>query len=238
VHVEREQTAGAAVRQLVGGHDPRPEGVGEVLALHRAQAGRPGGALEIPRGPVVEQGVAGDVVGRLLRGQIRARPADDGGQLELEVQVRAPGRNGDRLVRPTHRVRVGEVEVGRVVPGGGRFRDAEHRQAPLEMLLEGQEVPDGPGADGREQADLAQRQRRAVAGLLGQACPLLRRGDEQLVHRDGDGLDPVVVDDGRPGVAVEIDAGDLHEDPPISQSAIRPNCSCRLARGRAGSSSS
>ena len=82
------------IADLVGGDQARPHGVGvvEVLALARAElAGHLLGLL-VARGEVVEDGVAEDVLARLLLRDVLAGLADVAAELELEIQALGVGR--------------------------------------------------------------------------------------------------------------------------------------------------
>ncbi|MBA8826353.1 hypothetical protein FHX42_003729 [Saccharopolyspora lacisalsi] len=89
------------------------------------------------------------------RSGVRSSPsrAHDGGHLEFEVQGVRAGRHGHLVVGADDRVRVREVEGRGGVPGvrhPGRAVDAAAHA--LDVLLEGQEVPDRRGVEGRQQA--------------------------------------------------------------------------------------
>src|SRR5690606_960545 len=96
--------------QLVRGDQVRAEGGGGVLALARAEAHPHLRALEVPRGPVVEDGVADDVVAGLFGGEVAALPTDHGAHFEFEVEHGRTGGYGGAVPVAVDRVRIGEVE--------------------------------------------------------------------------------------------------------------------------------
>ena len=150
--------------ELVGRDDPRPERVGEVLALAHAQAEAHLGHLQVARRPVVEDRVAGDVLPGLAGRQVTPGAADHRRHLELEVEPPAPRRHRDLLAGTGHGVGVGEVAERRLVPDRRdrrvRVRVLDHA---LDVLLEHREVAHRRGLDRRQQARLGQRQLRLDA---------------------------------------------------------------------------
>ena len=105
VRPSRRKPSGVAVLlQLVGGDEVRTEGGGGVLALAGAEADLHLGGLEVAGRPVVEDGVADDVVAGLLGGEVAALAADDGGDFEFEVEdLRARAARGCRRAARTSR---------------------------------------------------------------------------------------------------------------------------------------
>jgi len=84
------------------------------------------------------------VLPRLLRGQRRAVPSDDHGDLELEVEQPAAGRHRHVCVGADERVRVGEVERRCLVPLRDHAGVAGHAAYhAFDVFLERDEVPHG-----------------------------------------------------------------------------------------------
>ena len=76
------------VTDLLRRHDPRPERAEAVDRLAEGEdAGAHLAALDVARGDVVEDRVAGDVGGRLVLVEVAARLADDHRELELVVEL-------------------------------------------------------------------------------------------------------------------------------------------------------
>jgi hypothetical protein len=106
------------VRNLVGRHDPRPEGTEGVNRLaEREDARLHLATLDVARGDVVEDHVAADVLHRLLGREPRSRLRDHDGQLELVVELLGQVLGvDDRVVRAHDCVDVLEEHD----PGGDR----------------------------------------------------------------------------------------------------------------------
>ena len=155
------------VADLVGGDDPRADRAERVDALGQAEHARLHLlALDVARGDVVEDDVAGDVVLGLLGREELAGLADDDGELELVVEL-VGHRLGvdDRVVGADDRVDVLEEHDPR-----------QHRVRPVDalgLLVVLAEVAGGVeellGDDRRPQRHLVQRR------LVGRSAPPPRR---------------------------------------------------------------
>src|SRR4029453_175299 len=90
----------------VGGDDAGPQDVGPVplLRLGRAHADRQLAALDVAGGHVIPDGEAEDVVEGRGRGGGATGAADDGGQLELVVELAGVGGPGELDIRADDRV--------------------------------------------------------------------------------------------------------------------------------------
>src|SRR5512132_4278764 len=137
---------------LVGGDDAGPQDVGPVplLRLGRAHADRQLAALDVAGGHVVPDGEAEHIFQGLGRADVAAGPADDGGQLELVVELAGVGRPGQLDVRADDGVADTAIQSGHLVPLGGDLA-AEVPEGVLQVPLEGQEVPQRARPDGGEQ---------------------------------------------------------------------------------------
>ena len=160
LELEVEPVAPSIRLELVGGHEPGPEGDGGVLSLRRPEADLHLLELEVARRPVVEDRVGDDVVARLGGCQVAAVAADHRGDFELVVEDLAAGRDCDVVVRADEGVGVREVERRRLVPArvhlARRLVEAHH---PLDVLLERQEVADRRWVERRKQRSRSERQR-------------------------------------------------------------------------------
>jgi hypothetical protein len=120
------------VARLELGLDPGAQRAERVVAL--APRPLPVGLLVVAGGDVVGAGVAEHDLQRPLARHVAAQPADDDGELGLVVDVRAAGRQRDRVPGPDHRgVRLEEhhrvgrrlaAHLGHVV--GVVLADADH----------------------------------------------------------------------------------------------------------------
>lgn len=151
----QEAFAVAVALQFVAGHQVGAEGGGGVLSLAGAEADLHFGGLQVAGGPVVEDGVADDVVAGLLGREVAALAADDGGDLQLEVQDPGAGWHRNVVMGAVQGVRVGEVEGRSGVPLFG-YTDGTLHGPPyaFHVLLEGDEVPYRRGLERRQQPDL------------------------------------------------------------------------------------
>src|SRR5581483_1127965 len=158
------------VRDLVGRADPRPERAEGVDRLaEREDAAAHLAALDVARGDVVEDDIAGDVVHRLLRREPLPRLADDDGELELVVQlVRQLLWIDDRLVRPDDRIDVLEEDDPR--------SDLVRPVDPLRLLLVLAEVSGGVEELLRDDRRMQPRlgERRPLEGVVGTAALKVR----------------------------------------------------------------
>ncbi len=212
-----------AVRQLVRRHQPRPDRHREVLALRGAEPEHALVALQVARGPVVDDEVAADRVLAALLGEVRGRRVDERPDLQLVVELHGAARRPDRVARPAQLGHVGEVEDRQAVPGLGDLLAASLPHRP-HVPLEGVEVAErGRAEDRRAEGEIT----GVEDGIVVRA---LRAGHEAL-DEVREGLDPQparqVVVEGRHGLAVEhrivrevrvgrdrAAAGDLEIDPP------------------------
>ena len=158
------------ILELIRSDNPGPQRVGEVLAFARAQADFHLAALQVPGGPVVEHGVAEDVLVRLSGGQVPAvasgNAPDDGCNFSFEVQVLAARRNTNYLARAGHRVWVREIERGRLIPFGHHTRHAvDALPHALDVFLERHKIPHSGGHQRGQQLHV--RQRNGPAGTDG-----------------------------------------------------------------------
>jgi hypothetical protein len=147
----------------------------------------------------------------LFRREVEAGPADDGGQLELEVEQLAARRHGDGIPRPDDRVRADPEEARRLVPVGvnGRVRPAVLDRAG-DMLLEGDEVADRRRVERRAQPDVCERDPGSGRPCRGLA--LDRRRPEQLDHaRARQRQNHVGLDDPDLLLSLVLERSDLHQ---------------------------
>src|SRR5689334_1141224 len=86
-HPEVEAARAPSVGQFVGGYEPRSERAREVLALRRPETNDGLLALQVAGGPVVEDRVPADRLLSTFRGEVDRRGVDDGGHLQLVVQL-------------------------------------------------------------------------------------------------------------------------------------------------------
>src|SRR4029453_4226859 len=137
---------------LVGGDDAGAQDVGPVplLRLGRAHADRQLAALDVAGGHVVPDGEPKNIARGLGPADGAAGPADDGGQLELVVELAGVGRPGQLDVRADDGVAHTAIEGGHLVPLDGDL-GSEVPEGVLQVSLEGQEVPQRARPDGGEQ---------------------------------------------------------------------------------------
>src|SRR5215211_6721087 len=189
---------------LVGGDDAGTQDVGPVplLCLGWAHTDRQLAALDVAGGHVVPDGEAEDVVQGLGRADVAAGAADDGGQLELVVELAGVGRPGQLDVRADDGVAHAAVEGGHLVPLS-RDLAAQVLEGVLEMALEGQEVP--------QRARLERREQPCVGdGPLGAGgCAGFDEGDHVAVEADVD--DGVTVEPPDSGATAGLVGHILHE---------------------------
>src|SRR5207253_11001682 len=102
--------------QLVEGDELRPERRGEILAFDWAHAELHLAALHISRAPIVHDAKAGDVSLSARGIQVATTHADDGGDLELEVELAGAWRNCHIVLGSRDRVWTREVEDRELVP--------------------------------------------------------------------------------------------------------------------------
>jgi hypothetical protein len=161
------------VGDLVGRHDPRPEGAERVDRLAEAEHARAHlTALDVARRDVVEDHVAADVVRGLLRREPFAGPLEDDRELELVVELLGQVLGiDDRLVGADDRVDVLEE----VDPRRDPVRPVDVLRLLLVLAEVAGRVEELLRHDRRAQPRLGQR--RPLAGLV--RAPAL----EPLAHR-------------------------------------------------------
>ena len=145
-------------------------------------------ALQVARRPVVEDGVAGDVRAGLVGPEVRPGAADDGRDLELEVERRAARRHRDLVVGAGDGVGVREVTERRLVPDAGTLASGRRRVLidAFDVLLEHGEVADRRRLDGGEEPH--GRDRHLLARQRGETVALAAQevGDADLGRQEAD----------------------------------------------------
>ena len=172
VHAQRHREI-VRIRDLVRRDDPRAERAERVDRLAEREDAAPHlASLDVARGDVVEDDVAGDVVHRLLRAEPLAVLADDHRELELVVELLGEVLGiDDRLVRADDRVDVLEEDDPR--------RDLVRPVDVLRLLLVLAEVAGRVEELLRHdrRAERRVRERRPLARVVGAAAL------EVLAHR-------------------------------------------------------
>ena len=140
---------------------------------------------------VVPDRVPEDVLQRCGLGDVLAGASDDGGELELVVQLLRVRRPGDLVVGTDHGVGQPLVVGGHAVPLVGDLL-AQACERVLQVPFEGQEVADRARAEGRQESRRAERPRRTrrTPGSAG-----FDEGDHVAVEADVDDLVAVEVPD-------------------------------------------
>ena len=131
-----------------GGDDARAQRRGKVLALGGPEAHLHLLALDIARGPVVEDGVAEDMLRGIFGPDVAAGLADDDRDLQLVVQFPGVGRIGNLVIGAEDVIGIGEVEDGELVPFR-RHLTAAVGVGGLDMRLEGVGVAQRGGPEDR-----------------------------------------------------------------------------------------
>jgi hypothetical protein len=180
----RDHRAAATVEFVRCDHE-RPEAGSEVLSLRRPEPHLHLPALKIARRPVVHHREATDL----------PLGADDGGDLELVVELLRSLRIRDLVFRPVDRRRVREVEDRLLVPLGGHI-EASQGACSLDVLLEGIEVADRGGMENRRAEE------HVVEGILGVLARAASAGEKRLQRLSSELDHPVALDPPRPAALV------------------------------------
>ena len=115
-------------------------------------------ALHISRRPVIEDGVAKDVVGSIFGFDVHTAFADDDCDLQFKIQRLSVVRIGDFVVWPKDTIRIGVVENGELIPFLGNITSAVLAGG-SDVLLEGVGVSQGGRFERAKGISLHRRQR-------------------------------------------------------------------------------